>query len=52
MIYYVICPDCGYKLFKAGDCSTIEINYPKHKEIILIAVKDGEVALQKATDYK
>ena len=29
MIYYTVCPDCGYKLLKAGDGSTIEIHCPK-----------------------
>lgn len=25
MTYYVVCPECGYKLLKASDGSTIEI---------------------------
>ena len=28
MNYYTVCPDCGYKLLKAGDGSTIEIHCP------------------------
>ncbi len=41
MTYYVVCPECGYKLLKAGDGSTIEIYCPKCKGKMLIAVKDG-----------
>ncbi len=47
MTYYVVCPECGYKLFKAGDGSTIEIYCPKCKGKMLIAVKDGKVIVQK-----
>ena len=52
MTYYVVCPECGYKLFKAGDGSTIEIYCPKCKSKIFIAVKDCKVIVQKATDNK
>ena len=31
MTYYVVCPECGYKLLKAGDGSNIEIYCPKCK---------------------
>ncbi len=31
MTYYTVCPDCGYKLFKAGDCSNVEKYCQKHK---------------------
>ncbi len=47
MTYYVVCPECGYKLLKAGDGSTIEILCPKCKGKMLIAVKDGKVSVQK-----
>lgn len=43
MTYYVVCPECGYKLLKAGDGFTIEIYCPKCKGKFLIAVKDGKV---------
>lgn len=52
MTYYVVCPECGYKLLKAGDGSTIEILCPKRKGKMLIAVKDGKVSVQKAPDNK
>ncbi len=52
MTYYVVCPECGYKLLKAGDGSTIEILCPKCKGKMLIAVKDGKVSVQKAPDNK
>lgn len=52
MTYYDVCPECRYKLLKAGDDSTIEIYYPKCKGKMLIAVKDGKVTVQKATDNK
>ena len=52
MTYYVVCPECGYKLFKAGDGSTIEIYCPKYKGKMLIAVKDGKVIVQKAPHNK
>ena len=52
MAYYVVCPDCGYKLLKAGDGSTIEIYCPKCKGKMLIAVKDGKVIVQKAPENK
>ena len=52
MTYYVVCPDCGYKLLKAGDGSTIEIYCPKCKAKMLIEIKNGKVIVQKATDNK
>lgn len=52
MTYYVVCPECGYKLLKAGDGSTIEILCPKCKGKMLITVKDGKVSVQKAPDNK
>ncbi len=52
MTYYVVCPECGYKLLKAGDGSTIEIYCPKCKGKMQIAAKDGQVTVQKAPDNK
>ncbi len=52
MTYYVVCPECGYKLFKLGDGSTIEIYCPKCKGKMQIAVKDGQVTVQKAPNNK
>ena len=52
MTYYVVCPEFWYKLLKAGDGSTIEIYCPKCKGKMLIAVKDGKIIVQKATDNK
>lgn len=48
MTYYVVCPECGYKLLKDGDGSTIEIYCSKCKGKMLIAVKGGKVIVQKA----
>ena len=47
MTYYVVCPDCGYKLLKAGDGSTIEIYCPKCKAKLQISINDGKVLIQK-----
>ena len=52
MTYYVVCLECGYKLLKAGDGSTIEIYCPKCKGKMQIAAKDGQVTVQKAPDNK
>lgn len=52
MTYYVVCPECGYKLLKAGDGLNIEIYCPKCTGKFLIAVKDGKVIVQKTTDNK
>ena len=52
MTYYVVCPECGYKLLKAGDGSTIEIYCPKCNGKMQIAAKDGQVTVQKAPDNK
>ena len=46
MFYYVVCPDCGYKLFKAGDGSNIEIYCPKCKAKMIIEIKDGKITIQ------
>lgn len=31
MTNYIVCPECGYKLFKLGDGSNVEIYCPKCK---------------------
>ena len=52
MTYYVVCPECGYKLLKAGDGSTIEIYCPKCKGKMLIEIKNGKIIVQKTTENK
>ena len=47
MNYYTVCPDCGYKLLKASDGSTIEIHCPKCGAKMLIEIKDGKITIQK-----
>lgn len=44
---YIVCPSCGYKLLKASDGSTIEINCPKCGEKMTIEIKDGKITIQK-----
>ena len=39
MTNYVVCPDCGYKLLKAGDGSNIEIHCPKCGAKMTIEIK-------------
>lgn len=52
MTYYTVCPDCGYKLLKAGDGSNIEIYCPKCKAKMLIEIKDGKIIIQKVLSDK
>lgn len=52
MNYYTVCPDCGYKLLKAGDGSTIEIHCPKCGAKMLIEIKDGKITIQKTITEK
>ena len=47
MTYYTVCPDCGYKLLKAGDGSNIEIYCPKCRAKMIIEIKDGKIIIQK-----
>lgn len=47
MNYYTVCPDCGYKLLKAGDGSNIEIYCPKCGAKMTIEIKDGKIIIQK-----
>lgn len=52
MTYYVVCPECGYKLFKAGDGSNVEIYCPKCKAKLQIEIKDGKIIIQKVLSDK
>lgn len=52
MNYYTVCPDCGYKLLKAGDGSTIETHCPKCGAKMLIEIKDGKITIQKTIAEK
>ena len=52
MTYYTVCPDCGYKLLKAGNGSTIEIHCPKCGAKMTIEIKDGKITIQKAVAEK
>ncbi len=52
MTSYIVCPDCGYKLFKAGDGSNAEIFCPKCKAKMIIEIKDGKIVIQKALSEK
>lgn len=52
MNYYTICPNCGYKLLKAGDGSNIEIFCPKCNDKMTIEIKDGKVVIQKLVSDK
>lgn len=47
MTNYVVCPDCGYKLLKAGDGSNIEIYCAKCGAKMTIEIKDGKIIIQK-----
>lgn len=52
MTNYVVCPDCGYKLLKAGDGSNVEIYCPKCKAKLFIEIKDGKIIIQKVLSDK
>ncbi len=52
MTNYIVCPDCGYKLFKLGDGSNVVIYCPKCKLKLLIEIKDGKIVIQKALSEK
>lgn len=49
---YIVCPNCGYKLLKAGDGSNIEIFCPKCNDKMTIEIKDGKVVIQKVVSDK
>lgn len=52
MTYYTVCADCGYKLFKAGDGSNVEIYCPKCKAKLIVEIKDGKITIQKVLESK
>lgn len=52
MTYYTVCPDCGYKLFKVGDGSNVEIYCLKCKARMTIEIKDGKVIIQQVMPSK
>ena len=52
MNYYTVCPECGYKLLKAGDGSNAEIYCPKCKLKMQIEIKDGKITIQKTIAEK
>lgn len=52
MKMYTVCPDCGYKLLKTGNGSTIEIYCPKCGAKMTIEIKDGKIIIQKTITEK
>lgn len=52
MTNYVVCPECGYKLFKLGDGSNVEILCPKCKLKLHITVKGEEITILKIITKK
>ncbi len=52
MTNYIVCPDCGYKLLKAGNGSNVEIYCPKCKAKLQIETKDGKITIQKISENK
>ncbi len=52
MTNYIVCPDCGYKLFKLGDGSNAEILCPKCKLKLVISVKGEEITILKIISEK
>ncbi len=52
MTSYIVCPDCGYKLFKAGDGSNVEILCPKCKLKLQIEIKDVKITILKIISEK
>ena len=52
MINYIVCPECGYKLFKLGDGSNAEIFCPKCKLKLQIEIKDGKITILKIISEK
>ncbi len=47
MTNYIVCPECGYKLFKLGDGSNAEIYCPKYKLKLQIKNNDGKLTILK-----
>ena len=52
MTNYIVCPDCGDKLFKAGDGSNVEILCPKCKLKLQIEIKGDEITILKMLSDK
>ncbi len=52
MTNYIVCPECGYKLLKAGNGSNIEIYCPKCKAKLQIETKDDKIIIQKVLSDK
>lgn len=52
MTYYTVCPACGYKLLKASEGSTIEVNCPKCGDKMTIEINNGKVVIQKILSNK
>ncbi len=52
MTNYIVCPECGYKLFKLGDGSNVEIYCPKCKAKLQIEIKDSKITIQKFLSEK
>ena len=52
MTYYIVCPECEYKLFKLGDGSNVEILCPKCKAKLFIEIKDGKITILKIISEK
>lgn len=52
MTNYVVCPECGYKLFKLGDSSNAEIYCPKCRLKLRISVNGNEITILKIISEK
>lgn len=52
MTSYIVCHECGYKLFKVGDGSNMEIYCPKCKAKLLIEIKDGQSKFKHGINEK
>lgn len=52
MINYIVCPECGYKLFKLGDGSNAEIFCSKCQLKLQIEVKEGKITILKIISEK
>ena len=52
MTSYIVCPDCGYKLLKAGDGSNVEIHCPKCRLKLRISIKGDEITILKIISEK
>jgi len=52
MTNYIVCPECGYKLFKLGDGSNVEIRCSKCKLKLRIVIKGDEITILKMLSDK